>query len=357
MTVSLELDYALKQPRGKFGAFDLLFVRRPQREALERTLRRFARELRAERDGGLEPAGLPLRRSRRSEHVRLQGRRRRRRNHGRRDRPDDRRRGHPRRAQGRRAAVRRRRARRRRARSPEGQATKLVSKGKLDQEAGRRAGRRVLGNITGTTEYEGFGDVDFVIEAVPERMEIKHAVFADLDAVTPGHAILASNTSGLSITEIGDATQRPDKVVGFHFFWPGLVHAPDRGHRGRRDVAGDRCRRRATSPRRSARCRSARPRCPGFVVNRILVSTASEIWRYQDEQGCRRGDRRGRHRGERPLPMGPFRVADMLGLDTVAAGRRDMRRRLRRPLLRPRGHGGAASSAASSARRRREGLL
>jgi len=53
VTVSLELDYALKQPRGKFGAYDLLFVRRPQREALERTLRRFARELRDERDGGL----------------------------------------------------------------------------------------------------------------------------------------------------------------------------------------------------------------------------------------------------------------------------------------------------------------
>ena len=53
VTVSLELDYALKQPRGKFGAFDLLFVRRPQREALERTLRRFARELRAERDDNL----------------------------------------------------------------------------------------------------------------------------------------------------------------------------------------------------------------------------------------------------------------------------------------------------------------
>ena len=53
VTVSLELDYDLKQPRGRFGAFDLLFVRRPQREALERTLRRFARELRAERDGGL----------------------------------------------------------------------------------------------------------------------------------------------------------------------------------------------------------------------------------------------------------------------------------------------------------------
>src|SRR5262249_23861051 len=53
VTVALELEYALKQPRGKFGAYDLLFVRRPQREALERTLRRFAREVRADRDPGL----------------------------------------------------------------------------------------------------------------------------------------------------------------------------------------------------------------------------------------------------------------------------------------------------------------
>ena len=67
----------------------------------------------------------------------------------------------------------------------------------------------MLGLITGTTDYDGFGDVDFVIEAVPEKMEIKHAVFAELDAATPGHAILASNTSGLSITEIGDVTNRP----------------------------------------------------------------------------------------------------------------------------------------------------
>src|SRR5205814_9739735 len=81
----------------------------------------------------------------------------------------------------------------------------------------------IVGRIQGTTSYEGFGDVDFVIEAVPEKMEIKQAVFAELDAVTPGHAILASNTSSLSITEIGDATLRPDKVVGFHYFYPASV--------------------------------------------------------------------------------------------------------------------------------------
>src|SRR4029077_1715887 len=78
----------------------------------------------------------------------------------------------------------------------------------------------IVGRIAGTTSYDGFGDVDFVIEAVPERIDVKQAVFAELDAATPGHAILASNTSSLSISEIGDATLRPDKVVGFHYFYP-----------------------------------------------------------------------------------------------------------------------------------------
>src|ERR1700716_1372546 len=81
-------------------------------------------------------------------------------------------------------------------------------------------GDRIVGLIEGTTEYAGFGDVDFVIEAVPERMEIKQAVFAELDAVTPGHAILASNNSSLSNSEMGDATRRPEQVLGFHFFYP-----------------------------------------------------------------------------------------------------------------------------------------
>ena len=104
----------------------------------------------------------------------------------------------------------------------QGQLGGLVKKEKITEEQGREQVEAVLGRISGTTTYDGFGDVDFVIEAVPERMEVKHAVFAELDAATPGHAILASNTSGLSITEIGDATNRPEKVVGFHFFWPRL---------------------------------------------------------------------------------------------------------------------------------------
>ena len=96
----------------------------------------------------------------------------------------------------------------------------LVGKEKITQEQADTQHEQLLGRITGTTDYEGFGDVDFVIEAVPERMEIKQTVFAELDEVTPGHAILASNTSSLSVTEMSEATLRPDKVCGFHFFYP-----------------------------------------------------------------------------------------------------------------------------------------
>src|SRR5215217_8041165 len=105
----------------------------------------------------------------------------------------------------------------------QGQLAGLVAKEKITQEDADRQLEEIAGRITGTLEYEGFGDVDFVIEAVPEQIQIKRAVFAELDAVTPGHAILASNTSSLSVTEIADATGRPEKVCGFHLFYPASV--------------------------------------------------------------------------------------------------------------------------------------
>jgi 3-hydroxyacyl-CoA dehydrogenase, NAD binding domain/Enoyl-CoA hydratase/isomerase len=82
---------------------------------------------------------------------------------------------------------------------------------------------RRMALITGTTGYDAFGDVEVVIEAVPEEIELKRTVFTELDEATPGHAILASNTSALSVTETGEATSRPDKVVGLHFFHPASV--------------------------------------------------------------------------------------------------------------------------------------
>ena len=204
------------------------------------------------------------------------------------------------------------------------QAAKLVGKGKLTQEQGDAQVERILGNITGATEYDGFGDVDFVIEAVPEKIEIKHAVFAELDAVTPGHAILASNTSGLSITEIADATQRPDKVVGFHFFWPASVMRLIEVIEGD-ETSPETTQAASTFAQQIKKMAIRAAECPGFVVNRILVSTASEIWRYQDETGLPVEEIDEFIRERAQMPMGPFRVADMSGLDTVVKVARDMR--------------------------------
>jgi 3-hydroxyacyl-CoA dehydrogenase len=205
----------------------------------------------------------------------------------------------------------------------ESQTAKLVSKERITQEQAGEQVERTLGLITGTTSYEGFGDVDFVIEAVPEKMAVKHQVFADLDAVTPGHAILASNTSGLSITEIGDVTQRPDKVVGFHFFWPAsymrlieVIEGEDTSPETAQAAANF-----AQAIRKMpVRCAE----CPGFVVNRILASTASEIWRYQDETQTDVKDVDKALTDAKLVPMGPFFLADMSGLDTALKVARDM---------------------------------
>jgi 3-hydroxyacyl-CoA dehydrogenase len=175
---------------------------------------------------------------------------------------------------------------------------------------------RKLGLITGTTDYGQFGDVDFVIEAVPERMDIKQTVFSELDAVTPGHAVLSSNTSSLSITEMGEATSRPDKVVGFHFFYPASVMRLIEVIEG--DDTSAETVQSATNfaqaiRKMPIRCREA----PGFVVNRILNSSVSELWRFQEESGIDVKELDKIVGESKAAPMGPFYLADLLGLDTV----------------------------------------
>lgn len=204
------------------------------------------------------------------------------------------------------------------------QAAKLVKKERLTQEQADAQVEETLSRITGTTSYDGFGEVDFVIEAVPEKMEVKHGVFSELDAATPGHAILASNTSGLSITEIGDATNRPDKVVGFHFFWPASAMRLIEVVEGE-ETSIDTLQAAANFAQAIRKTPIRAAECPGFVVNRILTSTASEIWRYQDESGVDPAALDEHITKAANMPMGPFRVADMSGLDTVVKVARDMR--------------------------------
>jgi 3-hydroxyacyl-CoA dehydrogenase len=199
-----------------------------------------------------------------------------------------------------------------------------VKKGKLAEDQVPALRDAILERITGTTSYEALGDVDFVIEAVPEKIEIKHDVFADLDAATPGHAILASNTSGLSITEIGEVTNRPDKVVGFHFFWPAsymrLVEVIESD-----DTSPDTAQAAANFAQQIKKVPVRCQECPGFVVNRILMSTMSEIWRYQDESGASPEAIDELVKEKAGMPMGPFRVSDMSGLDTTLKVSKDMR--------------------------------
>ena len=94
-----------------------------------------------------------------------------------------------------------------------------VDRGKMTQDELEKK----LTLVTGVTGYDGFKDVDLVVEAVPEKMALKQQIFKDLDQATPETAILASNTSSLSISALGGATRRPHKVIGLHFFYPAHI--------------------------------------------------------------------------------------------------------------------------------------
>ena len=161
---------------------------------------------------------------------------------------------------------------------------KLVSKEKMTQEQADGRLEEVMGLITGTTTYDEFGDVDFVIDAVPERMDIKQAVFGELDEHTPGGAILASNTSSLSITEMGEATLRPDKVCGFHFFYPASVLPLVEVVAGD-DTSAETMQAASNFAQAIRKQPISCGEVPGFVVNRILISAVGEVLRAQEEKG------------------------------------------------------------------------
>jgi enoyl-CoA hydratase / 3-hydroxyacyl-CoA dehydrogenase len=197
-----------------------------------------------------------------------------------------------------------------------GQISKLAQRGKITDEQAEAQIAQIVDRIAGTTSYRGFGDVDFVIEAVPERMPVKLAVFAELDACTPSHAILASNTSSLSITEIGEGTLRAEKVIGFHYFYPAslmpLIEIVEGDDTSPETVA--------TAVTFAQAIRKQPITCtevPGFVVNRILNSGISEIWREQEQRGLSIEKIDAGVGAAGVVPVGPYRLVDLLGLDTV----------------------------------------
>jgi enoyl-CoA hydratase/3-hydroxyacyl-CoA dehydrogenase len=198
----------------------------------------------------------------------------------------------------------------------QGQVGKLAEKGKITAEQADAQLQEILGRIHGSTSYADFGEVDFVVEAVPERMEIKQSVFAELDVATPGHTILASNTSSLSITEIGEATLRPEKVVGFHYFYPASIMPLIEIVEGEETSAET-----VTTALTFAQAIRKQPitclEVPGFVVNRILNSSISEVWREQETQGLSIKAIDEGVGAAGVVPVGPYYLVNLLGLDTV----------------------------------------
>ena len=197
-----------------------------------------------------------------------------------------------------------------------GQLDALVSKERLTRAQADEQLARTLALISTTTTYDSFGDVDLVIEAVPEQLDLKQAVFAELDAATPGHAILASNTSALSISELASATTRAERVLGFHFFYPAsvmrLVEIVE-GIETSPEAMAAAARFAATIRKTAIRCADD----PGFVVNRVLTSAIGELWRAQEEQGLSIAALDHAITASKAAPIGPFQLADQLGLDTV----------------------------------------
>ena len=125
--------------------------------------------------------------------------------------------------------------------------------------------------IEPTLSYDSFGDVDIVIEAVPEKMPIKNRVLADLEQVVPETTLFASNTSALSISEMAAATKRPGKVIGMHFFNPAHVMKLVEIIRGL-DTSQDTIDDVVAFTESLRKLPVVVEECPGFLVNRLLMT-------------------------------------------------------------------------------------
>ncbi|WP_409252280.1 3-hydroxybutyryl-CoA dehydrogenase [Bacillus sp. SCS-153A] len=189
--------------------------------------------------------------------------------------------------------------------------SRSVEKGRMTEEDKEK----VLANLTQSTDLQDAGDVDLVIEAAVENMDIKTKIFAQLDEIAPQHAILATNTSSLPITEVAAATKRPEKVIGMHFMNPvpvmklveiirGLATS-DEVYQAIEDMT-------KTLNKVGVEVEDF----PGFVSNRILMPMINEaIYTLYEGVATKEAIDEVMKLGMNH-PMGPITLADFIGLDT-----------------------------------------
>lgn len=192
--------------------------------------------------------------------------------------------------------------------------SKLVSKGKMTEETKED----ILSRISGTTDMNLAADCDLVVEAAIENMKIKKEIFAELDKICKPETILASNTSSLSITEVASATNRPEKIIGMHFFNPAPVMKLVEIIRGM-----------ATSQETFDAVKELSvaigkepvevEEAPGFVVNRILIPMINEASFILQEGIASVEDIDTAMKYGANHPMGPLALGDLIGLDVCLA--------------------------------------
>jgi 3-hydroxybutyryl-CoA dehydrogenase len=187
-----------------------------------------------------------------------------------------------------------------------------VARGRMTEDDAQAIAARVSTAIT----VDAVGDCDLVIEAGPELLDLKLDLWRAIDAAAPARALLASNTSGLSITTLARATRRPDQVMGLHFFNPAsvmrLVEVIRGGDTSEATLAAG-----VALAERLGKAPVRVTECPGFLVNRILVRALAEAYRHADELGADRGSVDTAVVELGPAPMGPFALGDLIGLDTT----------------------------------------
>jgi 3-hydroxybutyryl-CoA dehydrogenase len=191
---------------------------------------------------------------------------------------------------------------------------KLVAKGKLEAHARDAA----VEKIRPAGEYAALGPCDFVVEAAPEIQDLKVKIFESADKAIRPEAILASNTSSISITKLGAHTKRPDRVIGMHFMNPvplmklveivrGLPTSDDTFHAT------------VTLAERFGKTTIAARDIPGFIVNRVLIPLLNEAcYALYEGLGTVEDIDKGVKMGLNH-PMGPLELADLIGLDTCLA--------------------------------------